>query len=111
MEIVGPAAAFMAAASFLGMPWVAWWIGSRRRHRIELKKLEVERERELTRRRYMELDYELRQRQITEKLFDQTVDEHADGRRGPLQAPRPSQVPPPAQGPRQAPPGARRSAG
>jgi hypothetical protein len=103
-ELVG----VLAGVSFFGMPWVAWWVSSRRKHRIELKKLEVERERELTRRRYMELDYELRQRQITEKLFDQTADDFADGRSGLPPAQQPPQAPSrPSEASRQMPPGQR----
>jgi hypothetical protein len=59
-----------------GAPWSAWFIASRRKHKREMASLEVAREQEVTKRRQMELEYELRQRQLTERLFADAAREY-----------------------------------
>jgi hypothetical protein len=57
-------------------PWSAWFISSRRKFKREMASLEVAREQEITKRRQLELEYELRQRQLTERLFADAAREY-----------------------------------
>ena len=59
-----------------GAPWSVWFISSRRKHKREMASLEVAREQEITKRRQLELEYDLRQRQLTERLFADAAREY-----------------------------------
>jgi len=74
--------------SLVGAPWSAWFISSRRKFRREMASFEVAREQEITKRRQLELEYELRQRQLTERLFTDAAREYDES----VSAPPPQQA-------------------
>jgi hypothetical protein len=75
----------LGVSLLFGTPWSAWFISSRRKHKREMASLEVAREQEVTKRRQLELEYELKQRELTERLFTDAAREYDEI----LPAPRP----------------------